>query len=80
MASRRPNPVPKSRAARGSHNAVTHLTADDIREIRRQYMPIKGGRPKGNRLREEVAARFGISGQTVHRIVTRQVWNHVADD
>lgn len=70
----------KGRGRIGARNGWARLTEDEVRTIRRLYIPIKGGRPKGVRLREEVAARFGISGQQVHRIVTRQVWGHVPDD
>lgn len=67
----------KGRGRYGERNGIGHLTADDVRAIRHEYQPKVGGRPKGKGLRAEIASRYGISEQTIYRIVTRQVWRHV---
>lgn len=57
----------------GETHYRTHLTEDDVREIRRlsrdEHMPY-----------ERIGARFNIHNATVHNIVHAQSWKHVDAD
>jgi hypothetical protein len=53
----------------GSHNAV--LTNQQVLEIRARYVPgRRGDGPKA-------ARKYGVSVQTIHRILRRQAWSHL---
>jgi hypothetical protein len=67
----------KGRGRVGGRNGWTRLTEDDVREIRRLYQPVRGGRRKGGRLRDDIAARFGVSPKCVGDIAARRTWAHV---
>ncbi len=55
---------------RGEKHYLTHLTEDDVREIRRR-------RASGETL-VALGAAFGITNHAVFRIVKRMNWKHVA--
>lgn len=55
----------------GESHGRAQLTDEDVREIRATYVPRKQG------LRMALAKKFGVSGQTIHRVVTGEVWSHV---
>jgi hypothetical protein len=57
------------RGPAGSRNVAARLTEAQVRELREQ-----AGRGTG---REELAQRYGISKDTVSRIVRRKLWAHV---
>lgn len=63
-----PDPV-APRGPAGSRNVAARLTEEQVRELREQ-----AGRGTG---REELAQRYGISKDTVSRIVRRKLWAHV---
>jgi hypothetical protein len=67
----------KGRGRRGERNGAARLTAEDVRYIRANYTPHRGGRRQA--VRAELAARFGVSGEQIHRIVTRQWWDWLPD-
>jgi len=56
-------------AARGSRNAASVLTEDDV--IRLRQMAADGV------LQKEIARIYGIMPATVSRIVTRKTWTHI---
>ena len=63
-----PEPV-APRGPAGSRNVSARLTEEQVKELREQ-----AGRGTG---REELAQRYGISKDTVSRIVRRKLWAHV---
>ncbi len=65
----------KQRDARGSRaGGAPVLTEEQIREIR--ALPVRLGSKWSEGLdRKEVGARYGVSGDTIYRIVTRRAWN-----
>ena len=54
----------------GEHHPWSKLDADKVREIRRAHAAGEAGF-------EELARRFGVSGQTVRNVVRRKTWRHV---
>jgi HNH endonuclease len=56
--------------ARGSRVGTSLLTEDTVRDIRARYA--------AGESRKSIGARYGIARQTVHGIVTRRSWAHVA--
>lgn len=63
-----PEPV-APRGPAGSRNVAARLTEDQVRELREQ-----AGRGTG---REALAQQYGISKDTVSRIIRRKLWGHV---
>lgn len=59
-------------ANRGERHGIAKLTADQVIAIRRDYRP---RRPGSNYF--ALAARFGVTYQTVHSIVRRKTWTHI---
>jgi hypothetical protein len=63
---------PLSRAIRGEYNGSTKLTVEDVREIRRVYIPKHpefGGKP--------LARKYNVGPMEISRIVHKQRWEHV---
>lgn len=60
----------RQRQARGSRNGHAKLTEQQVAQIRERAT-------QGDR-RRQLADEFGVSETTIHRIVTRQGWRHVA--
>lgn len=58
------------RRARGERAGLAKLTEGQVREIRQ-------ARDRGETL-ERLAGRYGVRNQTIHAIVKRHTWNHVA--
>lgn len=56
------------RGQRGVHNPKAKLTDDDVRAIRASDEP-----------QLELARRFGVIANTIYKIRTREIWQHVAD-
>lgn len=56
--------------ARGEQHGASKLTADDVREIRRRYVP----RIVTCRM---LAYEFRVDPMTVHNIVSKRYWHHV---
>jgi hypothetical protein len=69
----------RGRGRTGSRNGAARLTEDDVRAIRRLYRSHPGGRRKGDHRRDDVARQFGVTGKTVHEIVSGKAWRHVTD-
>lgn len=63
-----PEPV-APRGPAGSRNVAARLTEDQVRELRES-----AGRGTG---REQLAQQFGVSKDTVSRIIRRKLWAHV---
>ncbi len=57
------------RIARGERSGQTHLTAENIREIR--------GRREGGATMYALGREYGVSRQAIRRIVCREVWVHI---
>lgn len=60
----------RARGARGEASPLTPLTEDDVREIRRLYST-------GDYTTRSLAARFGIAGPNIWKIVRRITWRHI---
>lgn len=59
------------RTARGERNRHAKLTEQQVRDIRANYALCRVTPP-------ELSARFGVSTSSIHRIVSRRMWSHVA--
>lgn len=55
---------------RGQSHYRTHLTENDVRRIRAEYRP-------GEVTYSALAAKYGITEQTVGKIINRITWRHV---
>jgi hypothetical protein len=62
--------VTKGRQARGERISTAKLTAEQVTEIRRLYVPRKMGSHR-------LARRFGVSKVTIQRILNRKIWQHI---
>lgn len=62
--------VSKKRQARGMGHGRRSLTEDQVREIRKLYVP-------GVNTHAEVASIYGVSRSIVSRIVSNKLWPHV---
>jgi len=51
-------------------DANSKLTDDQVRAIRREYIPRRNGYPK-------LALKYGVCTETVARVVRRELWAHV---
>ena len=63
--------VQKGRQAKGEMNGRAILTEADVAEIRRLYVPRKVSTHKLGKM-------FGVSGQTIHRVLKGENWTHVS--
>lgn len=54
------------RPNRGSKHGMSHLSDEDVRELREKKMRVK-----------DLAAKFGIHRTTVRRIINRELWTHI---
>ncbi len=61
--------VSPEKVARGERSGQTHLTAENIRDIR--------GRRKGGATMYALGREYGVSRQAIRAIVLRKVWVHV---
>jgi len=62
----------------GERSPGHKLSNNDVAEIRRRYVPrIKGQHNRTGNLRE-LAREFGVMRSTIHCIVRRRTWSHVA--
>lgn len=61
----------ESACAIGSNNANSKLTEEDVREIRRKFIPRVYSRPM-------LAKEYGISIHSIAKILNRETWSHVA--
>jgi HNH endonuclease len=59
----------KNRIAIGERHGKTHLTADDIREIRRRY--------ENGEYQKDIARDYGLGQTGVGFIVRRETWKHI---
>ena len=66
--------MPKGMGKRGANHGRTHLSNDDIREIRRLSALPKVERPK----RLILAKRYRVAQSTIWYIVTRRTWQNVS--
>ena len=64
----RDSPPPPSPRLRGEQHGRSKLTPEDVVAIRATWM--------GSSI-YELAARYGVAPQTIHRILTRQLWKHL---
>lgn len=62
--------LPKPPTHRGEMAPKAKLTADQVREIRRLYIPYKFGA-------QRLAKMFGVSKHSVQMIVNRKSWTHI---
>jgi hypothetical protein len=62
--------VDRGRQQRGSRHRQTHLSEEDVRQIRIWHSA-------GDRTKKELAGMFGISRSAVGLIVNRKTWKHV---
>jgi hypothetical protein len=60
---------------RGASVGTSHLTEDDVREIRRRYAVLTGRTPYG--FARDLAREFDTSPTYLRGIVTRQTWKHI---
>jgi len=58
--------------SRGESHFNTYLTEDQVREIRRLYVPGKYGFRR-------LAHQFGVSASAISQIIKRRTWAHVDD-
>lgn len=76
--------VRKGRTQRGARHHAVKLTEDQVREIRELYdsHPHKIGGPVGRTpsafSMKALAKRFGVDPMSIHFIVSRKNWKHVA--
>jgi hypothetical protein len=56
----------------GTKNVNARLTEDDIRAIRREYLPIRG-------MLVALGRKYNTPPQNIHSIVIRKTWRHVTD-
>jgi hypothetical protein len=61
----------KGRRSRGERHWRSEVTEGDVRDIRRAYAD-------GGHTTRSLAARYGVASPTIHSIVTRKTWRHVA--
>lgn len=61
---------------RGEQIGTAKLTSDDVIEIRSIYKKSLAGRSSETSL-TAVAKRYGVSFQTVHKIIQRKSWTHL---
>lgn len=59
------------KTVRGERNGRAKLTAEQVREIRRRYVPNQHGQ------RVPLANEFGVTAETIDKIVKRAKWKHV---
>lgn len=64
--------VRKGRQAKGEMVKQSHLTCEDVREIRRIY--IRMSREFGT---VALGRRYEVSAMTINEIILRQTWKHV---
>ncbi|MFB7114823.1 hypothetical protein [Streptomyces sp. NPDC056291] len=67
--------VEAGRNVQGEDCWAAVLTEDQVREIRRRYVPGRNRYRRGNL--PELIAEFSVSGQTIKDIVHRRTWKHV---
>lgn len=60
----------KGRRIRGEQHGIAKLTEDQVREIRRSYVPRKIGS-------NQLAKRFGVCPMTILNVVKGKIWTHV---
>lgn len=60
----------KGRMARGERSGPARLTEEQVREIRRTYVP-------GEMSYAALARRYGVAMVTIHHIVVGNTWRHV---
>jgi hypothetical protein len=63
--------VERNRQAKGESIAVSKLTEEQVKDIRRRWVPRKF-------TRKQLAAEYGVSIDLIHKIVNRILWRHVA--
>lgn len=63
--------------ANGERQGSARLTADNIREIRRLYVPGKRGPPIKENSLPGLARKFNVSHVTIDRIIKRKIWTHI---
>jgi len=61
----------RNRQAKGEGNHNAKLTADQVKEIRRIHVPYQ--RP----YLRELADRYGVTLDQIHRVARKKVWRHV---
>ncbi|MCO5195548.1 MAG: HNH endonuclease [Anaerolineae bacterium] len=60
-----------SQNQKGERNGNARLSAEQVREIRRRYIPHKVGVKK-------LGKEYGVHYDTIHKIVTRKSWRHLS--
>ncbi len=61
------------KSQKGENNTRSKLTEDQVREIRRNHVPIKS-------FQEKVYKKYNIRFQTYYRIVNGTRWNHIKEE
>lgn len=64
----------------GTKNSNAKLDEEKVREIRSAYGPARGDMRSMHRegpTLEELAFRYGVSKDTIHRVVRGKAWSHV---
>lgn len=56
-----------------TNNPLAHLTESDVADIRYRYNQNKEDR----RYKMKLSMEYNVSWNTIHRIVTRQIWKHI---
>ncbi|MER6557881.1 hypothetical protein ABT300_08960 [Streptomyces sp. NPDC001027] len=64
------------RQARGETHGLHKLTEQDVREIRRRYLPGRGRRGGNGR---QLAEEFGVSPVTISQVANHKSWGWLAD-
>lgn len=62
----------KRRTAHGARNGMAKLSADDVRAIRRLYLPRHSDRGAS-----PLAKKYGVSAETISNIVHRRRWRDI---
>lgn len=63
---------PSIKHCKGIDKPSNKLTEDQVREIRKRYVPYVVGI-------DQLAKEFGVSGPTIHSIIHRRKWSHLDD-
>ncbi len=58
------------RVLRGEQHSQARLTEEQVREIRRRYIPRKISC-------QQLASEYGVNWRTIHAVVSRQTWRHI---
>lgn len=60
----------KGRTAKGANRGAAKLNDEQVREIKRLYVPRKVGC-------YQLADKFGVTEMTIHKIISGKTWTHI---